>query len=158
MKKDHLRDYATHAFRAYACFGCPTYEKLRQQLIADAAAKRGEAIGVSSGISKPTEAAVLAAEAQLDNAIGLLADLLAVIRTVDLIMRRSDGEAVMRCLELVYFSEPARELEPGDISARVQHAATVTFMDARTVYRKLGTARKIFSTERGLNVVSKVGY
>lgn len=157
MKKDHLRDYATHAFRTYAAAGCPTYDQLRQKLIDDIAAQSAEPIAVKGGISKPTEAAVIAAERAIEARAGELSDLIAVIQTIDQIGRRRDGKQILRCLELVYFVEPTKELEPGDISARVIKASMEIPMSERSVYYSLKEARKIFSEERGLNLCSKVG-
>ena len=157
MKKDHLRDYATHAFRTYAADGCPTYEQLRQNLIDDIAAQSADPIAVKGGISKPTEAAVIAAERAIEARAGELGDLIAVIQTIDQIGRRRDGKQMLRCLEMVYFVDPTKELEPGDISSRVVKASMEIPMSERTVFRRLREVRKIFAIERGLNIDSKVG-
>ena len=151
MKKDHIRDYATHAFREYAAAGCPTYDQLRDKLIADAAASSGERLNVKSGISKPTEAQIMAAEKQLENAEGQLMDILAVIRTIEILQKRRDGDLIFRCLKLVYFAEPKREPDRGEISDRVQYVSYNEHVGERTVYRKLYVARRIFATERKLN-------
>ncbi len=150
-KKDHLHDYATHAFREYAAAGCPTYDQLRYKLIADAAASGGERLGIKNGISKPTEAQIMAAEKQLENAVGQLKDLLAVILTIEILQKRRDGDLIIRCLQTVYFAEPKREFERGEISDRVQYLSYNEHIGERTVYRKLYIARKTFATERGLN-------
>lgn len=154
MKKDHLRDYATHAFREYAAGGCPTYDQLRDKLIAEAMASSSERLAVKGGISKPTEAQIMAAEKQLENAEGQLMDILAVIRTIEILQKRRDGDLILRCLQLVYFAEPKRDLEPGDISNRVVQASMNIPVGEATVYRKLYVARKTFATERGLNLKS----
>lgn len=155
MKKDHLRDYATHAFREYAAAGCPTYDQLRDKLIAEAMASSGERLNVKSGIIyKPTEAQIEAAQQRLDKAIGQLDDIVSVIRTMDQLRDLRDGDLIIRCLKIVYFAEPKRDLRRGEITDRVRYAAEVEHIDDSTVFRKLRTARKIFSTERKLNTGS----
>ncbi len=152
MKKDHLTDYATNAFREYAAAGCPTYEQLRNKLLTNAAlSSSGERLPVDQPHSVPTEAAVLAAEIRYDGAEGRLQDIYAVIRTIELLGKERDGELIIRCLKNVYFPEPTRPLKRREITERVLQTAVTEHIDERTVFRKLRDARKIFSTERGLN-------
>lgn len=94
----------------------------------------------------------MSAERQLENAVGELKDILAVIRTLEILQKRHDGSLIIKCLQLVYFAEPKRELTPGDISGRVIQASLNIPVGERTVYRKLYIARKAFATERGLNI------
>lgn len=155
--KDHLRDYATNAFRVYAAAGCPTYEQMRQQVLDDVMNRSTDNSAVRGDISRPTEAMVLAAESRLDQAVGKLADIMAVIRALDQLKAHRDGEAICRCLKAVYFVHPFRLPMRGEISSRVRAAAEREYVDDRTVYRWLAVARKVFAVERGLNVVSSGG-
>lgn len=152
MKKDHLRDYATNAFRTYASVGSPTYEEMRQRILDDIINRSAERDLTGGGVARPTEAMILAAEEQLDRSAGKLADILAVIRTVDRIKAHKDGDMILRSLREVYFVHPFRSPEKGEISARVRAVASRNFTDERTVYRWLSAARDIFSVERGLNI------
>lgn len=152
--RDHLRDYATNAFIAYARAGKPTYTDLRDRLLKKAASKSSDGIAVQSAPGKPTEAAVMAAQAELDKAAGILGDLLAVDRTIEQIKMRPDGNEIMYCLNTVYFFAAHRPLQRGEITERATYAASEMPADIRTVFRKLAIARKIFAIERGLNVVS----
>ena len=121
MKKDHLRDYCTNAFRTYAAAGRPTGES----------------------------AAIVTCD------YGALADIIAVMRTLEKLAKRRDGDMILRCVELVYFAEPKRELDAGDISARVVAASMAIPADRATVFRKLRIARYEFAVVRGLNLATK---
>lgn len=152
MKKDHLRDYATHAFREYAAAGCPTYDQLRYKLIAEAMASSGERLNVKSGIIyKPTEAQIEAAERQLENAEGYLHDLKSVASTIEEIKSYWNGEIILSCLKAVYFTLPKRKLRKGEISERVRHIADTEHICERTVFNYLDIAREVFSKKRKLN-------
>lgn len=157
MIKDHLKDYVTNAFRTYAAAGRPTYESLKESLIRDILTKTENSAFVKDSISRPTEAAIIAAEDKMDRATGRLRDLIAVIATVDVLKKRDDNDMIMRCLELVYFPNPRRELVRNEISDRVTYACTDIPCARATVYRKLKIARDVFAIERGLNVESSEG-
>lgn len=151
-KKDHLRDYATHAFREYAAAGCPTYDQLRDKLISEAMASSGERLNVKSGmIYKPTEAQIEAAEKQLENAEGYLHDLKSVAETINEIKDYWNGEIILRCLKAVYFALPKRKLQKGEISERVRYVANEEHICERTVFYYLDIAREVFSRKRKLN-------
>lgn len=156
MQKDHLRDYATNAFRVYAAAGCPTYDQMRKCILDDIMRSSTECSAVCKGPSRPTEAMIIAADERLDRAAGKLADIMAVIRTVEQLKQYRDGEAMLRCLKTVYFTHPFRFPEKGEISSRVRSAAEREHVDDRTVYRWLSEARKLFSVERGLNISNPV--
>lgn len=146
MKKDHIRDYATEAFKYYAKIGQPTYEELKEKYYQEALGDYGRINGIKcSGISKPTEAALMYAENVLHQKEAELLDILAVERTI-IQLNRFEKQAV----EIVYFEEPKKELEKRDISNRVQKAIIQIPASERSVYYYLKKARSIFAFERGL--------
>ena len=124
MKKDHLRDYATNAFRTYAAAGRPS---------ADIVAQYYEPYRTSCGRA---------------------ADICAVCHTLSALYSTQDGELTACCLEMVYFTDANKKLRKNDITARVAYAARTLNMDVSTVYRRLKVARDLFSALRGLNVAS----
>lgn len=146
MKKDHIRDYATEAFKYYAEIGQPTYEKLKEKYYQEALTDYGR-IGDIKGncVSKPTEAALMYAENVLHQKESELLDILAVERTI-MQLDRFEKQAV----EIIYFEEPKKEFEKGDISNRVQKASLLLPAGERTIYRYLQKARSIFAYERKL--------
>ncbi len=146
MKKDHIRDYATEAFRYYAYMGKPHKEDLEKKYYQEALEEyeRRQQMG-GTGISKPTEQAVMYAEGILRQKQAELWDILAVEKTMAQ-LRREERQAV----EMVYFERPYRELEKGDISMRAQRASIQIPASERSVYYYLKKARNIFTFERGL--------
>ena len=78
MKKDFTRDYATEAFRLYAAMGKPSYEEATKQIY-EAALNDCE--------FKDPEIANLSAEAAVSNATPLLLDILAVEKTIDILVK-----------------------------------------------------------------------
>lgn len=145
MKKDHIRDYATEAFRHYSSLGKPTYEGLKTFYFNKAMDEYTKGHEKSSNISKPTENAVMYAEAMLNEKIAELQDILAVERTmIQLYDFESDA------VEKVYFPEASKPLKKNDISERVCNASIEGYADIRTIYRYLRKARMIFAYERGL--------
>lgn len=145
MKKDNVRDYATAAFQYYAFLGKPHKEDLEQQYYDEALNeyKKGEIKG--SGISKPTEQAVMYAEGRLRDKQAELWDILAVEKTL-IQLDCCERQAV----EMVYFEHAHRAIKKGEISERVTKASLYIPADERTVYRYLRKARLIFAYERGL--------
>ncbi|NYB73869.1 hypothetical protein HZF24_06915 [Sedimentibacter hydroxybenzoicus DSM 7310] len=146
MKKDHIRDYATEAFRYYAFMGKPHKEDLEKKYYQEALEEyeRRRRLG-GTGISKPTEQAVMYAEGILRQKQAELWDVLAVEKTLAQ-LHIWERQAV----EIVYFERPHRELEKNDISMRVQKAVIHIPASERSVYYYLKKARDIFAFERGL--------
>jgi len=100
-----------------------------------------------TGISKPTEQAVMYAEGILRQKQAELWDILAVEKTMAQ-LHAWERQAV----ETVYFECPNRAAKKGEISDRVVKASLYIPTDERTVYRYLKKARDMFSYERGLRV------
>jgi hypothetical protein len=148
--KDHLRDYATEAFRFYARMGCPTHDELRQQLYDAALAANKREITRSGNISKPTEYAVINAERSVEERKGELLDILAVERVM-LIADRSTRQAI----KIVYFADADKPLQKGDISMRIHKAELQIPASERQIYYWLSKARKMVAEERGLRTNNK---
>lgn len=145
MFKDHIRDYATEAFRHYASLGKPTFDELKKFYYKKAMDEYKQGHEKGSGISNPTEAAVMFAETKLNEKMAELEDVLAVERTI-IQLHEVEAEAV----EKVYFLFASKPLKKNEISERVCNASIEMFCDIRTVYRYLRKARMIFAYERGL--------
>ncbi len=146
MKKDHIRDYATEAFRYYSFMGKPHKEDLEKKYYQEALEEyqRRQQSG-GTGISKPTEQAVMYAEGILRQKQAELWDILAVEKTM---MQLHVWER--QAVEIVYFPHAQRDMQKGEIDNRVQEAVIKIPAGERTVYRYLKKAREIFAYERGL--------
>ena len=84
MKKDHIRDYATEAFRFYAANGMNTEQfkdKIRQEALEEKR-QREERSGNSCGGS-PTEHELLYQEEKLQERISEILDVEAVEKTLE---------------------------------------------------------------------------
>lgn len=147
MLKDITRDYATAAFQYYAMLGKPSHKSLKAQYMAEALEQYQKVKTDCKGaeVSKPTEAAVMYAEKEVERKEAELRDVLAVEKTLTLL---HDEEK--KAVELVYFSKPKGNFKKGEISNLVQYVSEELYCDARTVYRYLSKARKVFCLERGL--------
>lgn len=148
MKKDHIRDYATEAFRYYSFMGKPHKEDLEKKYYQEALEEyqRRQQMG-GSGISKPTEQAVMYAEGIIRQKQAELWDILAVEKTMAQ-LHTWERQAV----EIVYFPHAQRDMKKNEISDRVNKASIQIPVDERTVYRYLKKARNIFAYERGLRI------
>lgn len=147
MKKDHIRDYATEAFRYYAAKGKPSYRSLKAQYMAEAFSDYERPKEKGSMISKPTEAAILYAEKQLEKKEAELMDILAVEKVY-----YTSNQLVRQIIEIVYFERPLETLQKGDITTRVLKAVLTTYTCERAVYSILKAVRIKFAQERGLRV------
>jgi hypothetical protein len=146
--KSHIRDYCTEAFRFYARNGksADAYEK---KIYAEALVEYIKRQG-NSGISCPTEAAIIRAEQEVTNKIAEISDMNAVEMTLAELSVSPRGKAIIDAISIVYFKDADKDLEKGDIHTRVQNAAIKLPAGERTVYRWLGTASKLFAEKRGL--------
>lgn len=147
MKKDHIRDYATEAFRYFAAKGKPSYRTLKAQYMAEALEDYQREHEKGSGIGKPTEAAVIYAEREVEKKMAELLDILAVEKVY-----YTSKPLVREVIEIVYFTDAEEPLRKGDISARVCKASLETFTSERGVYAILKAVRLKFAEERGLRV------
>lgn len=144
MTKDNIRDYATAAFRFYAKNG--SKEEYLSKLQLDAQRENG------SGVSKPTEAALISKETILQTKAAEFADIDAVARTIYQLSLSANGAAICKAIEYVYFKDCWKDLEKGDIQDRVHHAEIYIPASERQIYRWLKTVRNTFALERGLRI------
>lgn len=140
MRKDNTRDYITAAFRLYSSLGCPTYEKLRQDIYDRELNKHN--------MLNP-EIAIKQAEKAVSEQEPMLLDILAVHRTLEL-LSQGEKKHIASAVKAVYFVEPTRPLRRGDISARVRRFALTCPASEKQVYKWLKDARKLCSAIRGL--------
>ena len=142
MTKDHIRDYATEAFRFFARWGGKeTYIK---SLVADLQRQKG------SGVCSPTEAALILKEQALKEKAAEIADL----EAVEMVLRICERD-VRRAVEYVYLDKPYKDLEWGDIKNRVHYAEIHIPASERQIYYWLKKARYLFAEERGLRIKDK---
>lgn len=155
MKKDHIRDYATEAFRFYAANGMNTEQfkdKIRQEALEEKR-QREERSGNSCGGS-PTEHELIYQEEKLQERISEILDMEGVEKTIEeyKVHHNAIGKETLKLIEMVYFKDANRELEKNDISIRVDIAAEELNISSRTAYRYLKNARRLFAFNRGLRV------
>lgn len=151
MKKDNIRDYATEAFRFYAALGKPSYEALKDAVYQYALQEeRKREVHTLAGISNPVESQIRNAQLAVDELAADLLDVLAVEKTLQILLARENGREILTCLDTVYFTEPLREIRRGEIQERVIFAAMLVPTSEPTVYRHLRLARTVFAVERGL--------
>jgi hypothetical protein len=150
MRKSCYRDYATDAFRFWAREGGS--KKYKDRVWNEALKRQQEReTSATTGISKPTESAVMKAEAELDKHLAELADLEAVefaMAALEALM----GYAAVKALKIVYMTAPDLDIKRGDIHARV-HAAELSIpASERSIYYWLTKARTLFAEKRGLRL------
>ena len=150
MQKSHYRDYATEAFRFYAREG--SSRKYKQRVWNEALKRQQEReANINTGISCPTESAVIRAEAELDKHVAELADLEAV-EFVMTALEITKGYAAVKALKVVYMTAPDLSIIPGDISTRTVAASLDLHTGTATIYRWLAEARRLFAEKRGLRL------
>jgi predicted RNA-binding protein with EMAP domain len=149
--KDYLRDYATAAFRFYAKNG-RSADKYREQIYNQALEEinRRETL-VKDGISKPTEAAIMAAEKAVNEKIAEIKDMEAVEKVIAE-FKSSWKSHIVHAIELVYFKDAENDMSIGDIQDRVIAAAVEISASERSVYYWLREARELFALNRGLRI------
>ena len=149
-KKDHIRDYATAAFRFYKASGGA--EAYKNKVWNDALMKSQKSDYKNNGISKPTEAAIMRAQTAVDKAVADIAELEAVERTLDIISGKQNGRAMLEAVNIVYFTDADKALKKGDIHNRVTNASSNIPVSESSVYKYLKKARFCFAVERGLRI------
>ncbi|MFT9055115.1 MAG: hypothetical protein ABF449_00630 [Ethanoligenens sp.] len=147
--KDHIRDYATAAFRYYAKLGCPTRELLENQLRAEVIMQSKRELIRTKGISKPTEWAIMNAQRAAENHEAELRDIQAVQEVIERLNYQRAYE-IVRAVQIVYFADANVPLGKGDIADRVHQAELEIPASERQIYRFLNQARRMFAEERGL--------
>lgn len=152
LMKDYLRDYATAAFRFYAKNG-RSAEKYKEKIYNEALEeiKKREA-KVKDGISKPTEAALMAAEAAVNEKIAEIMDMEAVEKVLADNTYNFKHRYIVRSIEMVYFKDCDKEITKGDIQHRITAVAQELYASERSVYYWLREARELFAYHRGLRI------
>lgn len=160
MKKDHIRDYATEAFRFYASIGVSAIEyreKIRKEAI-DTVNKR---MGKTAKGGSPTEAQLIYADKAVEEKISEIEDLEAIEKTIKEFEANVFTKAiVLPLIKTVYFIEPNQDLKKGEIRNRVLRACEDLSISESTAYRYLKRARLLFAHNRGLRAgeVEKINY
>lgn len=163
--KDYLRDYATAAFRFYASKKM-TAEQYKKKIYNEALEQQRK-LEKESGISCPTEAAIIRAEAAVNEKLAEIRDMEAVELTLaelngdsdfyenTLRSCRHERREIVQAVEIVYFADPEKELESGDIYNRVHKAEINIPASERSIYYYLKKARLLFAENRGLRTDQK---
>ena len=152
--KDYLRDYCTEAFRFYASNG-KTAEEYKNEIYNKALEEYTRHEEKGSGISCPTEAAIIAAENKVIEMQAEIKDVEAVEMTMAEIASECRSHDIGQAVKIVYFKDPDKELKPGDISSRVHVAELNIPASERSVYYYLKKARTLFAEHRGLRTGNK---
>ena len=140
MSKDHIRDYATDAFRYWASVGCPTYAEAVEKIT-----KRAR--GMANGVSAQLAEAFVAAEISKRNAE--LLDIKACEETFEYLKGRGK-ECVCSAVRDVYMAFPRKKLARGELSGRVVRYSMENYYSERQVYYFLTEACNVFAAKRGL--------
>lgn len=146
MKKDHLRDYITEAFRLYARLECRSYEQVKQ-LIYD------NKLDISLIGRDPTSQMILGENA-IKHSEPMLLDILAVERTLEL-LEIGEKQHIARAVRDVYFVQPFKPLHKGDITDRVRWVSASEPVSEKQVYQWLKYARLLCAAVRGLRLDEK---
>ena len=146
--RDYLRDYVTAAFRFYAQNGMSA-EKYKKKIYIQALEEGLISEGNKSGVSKPTESAVIAAERAVSLKIAEIRDMEAVEKVIAELDVKLRGD-IIQAIEYVYFKDCNQELE--NIKAKVHTAEIFIPASERSIYRWLRHARELFAVERGLRI------
>lgn len=145
-RKDHIRDYATEAFRFYAKTGGK--EAYINDLVEDISKSKG------TGVCNPTEAALISKEKAIETRAAELADIEAVDRVFAILDKSYQGCYIKQAIELVYFKDSKKDLTWGDITDRVNKAGMTIPASRAQIFRWLREARKLFAQERGLRLIA----
>ena len=141
MGKDHIRDYATEAFRFYAMTGGK--EQYIKTLMSELEKHKG------NGVCSPSEAAVIDKEKIMEIKRAEFEDIEAVDKVLHILDTSCQNE-IKKAIEYVYFKNSWVELKKGDIEQRVHYAEINIPASRRQIYRWLKKARILFAEERGL--------
>jgi len=147
--KNHIRDYATEAFRFYAKINMSA-DKYKQKIYDEALFNYKKKMK-GLGISFPVESAIIAAENEVTQKLAEIKDMEAVEMTMAE-LRASHKMWIIRAIEIVYFKDADKELEKGNIHDRAHTAELDIPASERSVYYYLSEARYIFAEHRGLRL------
>ena len=155
-KVDVSRIYAIAAFARWSCDGRPTYESMEsgiEALIGRRSERREEQ---RTDPSKPTEAAVLAAEREFERKRAYYMDMMAAEKVWNVFKDKRQGVF----LECVYLREPRDVFKRGEISRRMNECCAILQLDdalkkaggksPESGYRYLRQVNRLFCIERGI--------
>ena len=145
--KDHTRDYATAAFAFYKQHN-RSVKQFKNYIYKEALENYQKGDG-TYGVSKPTEAAIVAAERELEYYTAQIADMEAVEKTINILEMTNGGSHIIKALEIVYLPG---NFEKGEIERRIHKAEIEIPAGTRTIYGWLKKARAYFAEERGLRI------
>ena len=152
MKKDHIRDYATEAFRYYAKLGKPKFEDVKEKIYKEAIEESKKNELKTNNICSPTELAMMRADKAVVEKKGELEDILAVEETLKQLAYEFNGVEILKVIDKVYFVQPDKVIEKGELKNRVLAAIEEIHIGERTAWRYLAKARDMFAENRGLRV------
>lgn len=152
MKKDHIRDYATEAFRYYAKLGKPKFEDVKEKIYKEAIEESKKNELKTNNICSPTELAMMRADKAVVEKKGELEDILAVEETLKQLAYEYNGAEILSVVDRVYFVQPDKAIEKGELKNRVLAAIEEIHIGERTAWRYLAKARDMFAENRGLRV------
>jgi len=156
-KVEIARNYVIATFARWAYEGRPTYEQMEEELEAFIArkAQRGEEQRTEPG--KPTEAAVIAAEAEFERKRAYYLDM----QAAEKVYHAFKGRKQEIFLEYVYLRDPQDVFKRGEISRRIDEVcAIVAFNEVcklrrgrsqESAKRYLAQIRQLFCMERGIS-------
>lgn len=140
MKKDHVRDYATAAYRYWASVGCPTYDEAIERI-----KKRAQKIAKDQSL----EIVAAFVDACMEKREGVLLDIKACDEAFSYF--RSHGkECICSAVQNVYMAFPKKRLARGELSGRVVRFGMDNYYSESQVYRFLEEACSKFAENRGL--------
>lgn len=140
IKKDHLRDYATNAFCAYAKNNKLSFDEVRKQIYNTA---------LNDAWNMSPDRAIIYAEEKVNKHMPELLDIMAVDKALD-ILRLGGEYDILKAVEKVYFTLPDN-IRKCDISDRVTQLSITLPASERSIYYWLSKARLLFAALRGLN-------
>lgn len=160
MIKDHIRDYATEAFRFYATVKMSAIEyreKIRAEAIENIMKKQGK----TGSKGSPTESQLIYADKVVEEKISEIKDLEAVEKVLNECESQGFiGREMKQVIEIVYFTQADKPIRRGEIRDRVLKACSKLNISESTTYRYLKRARLLFAHNRGLRSgeIEKINY
>ncbi len=142
MSKDHIRDYATAAFRYWASQGCPTYEEAVERI-------KNRAINKAKDVDPAR--ALIYAEAEVEKRAAELSDIMACEACFKHFQECGKGY-ICDAVKAVYMPYPGRKLRRRELSGRVLRYSQDNYLSVRTAYYYLNQACCYFASLHNLRI------
>ena len=142
MNKDHIRDYATAAFRYWASQGCPTYDEAVARI-------KNRALNKAKDIDPAR--ALAYAEAEVEKKSAELGDIIACEACFKHFEECGKGY-VCEAVRAVYMVYPCRKLRRRELSGRVLKYSQDNYLSVRSAYYYLNQACAYFSSLRNMRI------